>query len=60
MKTYRICITRSITESAFVEVNAESEEDAQDIAYDKRMSVEYEVDDCEPSDYYINTVEEME
>lgn len=57
MKTYSVWITRTITESALIKVDAESIEDAEEIAYEKRLDLDYQTDDNPPSDYQTNAEE---
>lgn len=54
MKKFGVWVTRNITESAFIVVEAEDEDAAEEAAYDKRNELEYETDDNPPSDYDIN------
>lgn len=51
---YLVCITRHITESAFITVDAEDENKAIEIARDKRYELDYEIDDNPPYDYDFN------
>ena len=54
MKKYGVWVTRTITESAFIIVEAEDEDQAEEKAYDRRNELEYEADDNAPLDYDIN------
>lgn len=48
MPTFRVIVTRDVTESTVVEVEADTEEQAEDAALDKLrdgMDAEWEVDD---------------
>ena len=48
MKTFSVCLTRDITESAVVEVEAQNEDEARDKALDMAGEVTFHADDlCE-------------
>ena len=57
MKTFSVCLTRDITESAVVEVEAQNEDEAQDKALDMAGDVTFRADDfCEG--VYVSWMEE--
>ena len=48
MRTFSVCLTRDITESAVVEVEAQNEDEARDKALDMAGEVTFHADDlCE-------------
>mgnify|MGYP003424032035 CR=1 FL=1 len=62
MKKFRFILTRDITESAEVVVEAETEEDAGDKAEEMAFmgDLEWSVDDNSPKRPYITDTEELE
>ena len=57
MKTFSVCLTRDITESAVVEVEAQNEDEARDKALDMAGEVTFHADDlCEG--VYVSWMEE--
>ena len=46
MKTFKVCLTRDITESAVVEVEAQNEDEARDLALDMAGDVEFTDNGC--------------
>lgn len=57
MKTFSVCLTRDITESAVVEVEAQNEDEARDKALDMAGEVTFTADDlCEG--VYVSWMEE--
>ena len=57
MKTFKVCLTRDITESAVVEVQAQNEDEARDLAMNLAGEVTFYTDDlCEG--VYVSWMEE--
>ena len=57
MKTFKVCLTRDIRESAVVEVEAQNEDEARDKALELADDVTFHVDDlCEG--VYVSWMEE--
>ena len=57
MKTFSVCLTRDITESAVVEVRAKDEDEARDKALDMVGDVEFTDDGC-CEGVYVSWMEE--
>ena len=54
MSKYAVWVTRHITESAFIVVEAEDADEAEEKAIDMKHGLEYETDDNPPYDYDYN------
>jgi hypothetical protein len=64
MPRYEVIITRDITESTVLEVEADNQSEAYNAAYDAlygRTDIVWEVDDCswDNSDPYVTNVSEV-
>ena len=57
MKTFKVCLTRDITESAVVEVEAQNEDEARDLALDMAGDVDFTYDEC-CEGVYVDWMEE--
>ena len=57
MKTFKVCLSRDIPESAVVEVEAQNEDEACDKALDMAGDVEFTYDGC-CEGVYVDWVEE--
>lgn len=57
MKTYKVCLTREITESVFIKVQAENEFEAEDKAQSQVPDTGWKLDDgATPSGPYVSDI----
>lgn len=65
MANYKVLVTRDITESAWVDVTADSEDEAEEAAvagcHDGSLDPQWSIDEdsCGKSDCYITSTEEV-
>ena len=60
MAKFRVIVTRDVTESAFITVEADSEEAASELVLEQADGLAYERDECATSDPYVTGCDEEE